>query len=582
MPPPSPDLVEPSTSGAELIRRRRLLLFVAAVIAGAGVAYELSLMLRGTVTIGSTERANAIVLGTAMLGMGVGATNGGRWAGRPVAAFIRVEMVLALLGAGAAPLLYWTWARLDAFWGPLLGVAFAIGVCIGAEMPLLAALNERLAAQSPTKVVADYTAADYFGALVGAIAFAFVVRPFFGIVEGTVLVAVVNLLAAAAVALIVPGSDPRRVVPLLVGGAGALAALALVSPTIVADGQQAQFRDPIVAAVDSGIQELVVTSRTHPGGVVDTRLFLDGDLQLSSVDEFRYHEALVHPAVTGAANVLILGGGDCLAAREILRHPEVESITMVELDSGVVELMRTVPELAVLPNGACDDPRLQIVNDDAFTWVDRRASEGRVGFDAVIVDFPIPTLQHWAGSTRWSCTSEWGDCCGPTVGSSSSVDRRSLLPRRSGPVPTRSRRLASSRCRITSTCRHSAIGASTSPRSTRCLRRRSWPCPTTGSSLPRCSPRPRTSRPTSPARTSTPGPRPSSTRRSSRPLRERGSATGAEARPPQLSTMSGAVGAAATSALSASTCPCIADRPSLVILNQVGRSRPRPVFLTVT
>ncbi|MEZ5375755.1 MAG: polyamine aminopropyltransferase [Acidimicrobiales bacterium] len=390
MPPPSPDLVEPSTSGAELIRRRRLLLFVAAVIAGAGVAYELSLMLLGTVTIGSTERANAIVLGTAMLGMGVGATNGGRWAGRPVAAFIRVEMVLALLGAGAAPLLYWTWARLDAFWGPLLGVAFAIGVCIGAEMPLLAALNERLAAQSPTKVVADYTAADYFGALVGAIAFAFVVRPFFGIVEGTVLVAVVNLLAAAAVALIVPGSDPRRVVPLLVGGAGALAALALVSPTIVADGQQAQFRDPIVAAVDSGIQELVVTSRTHPGGVVDTRLFLDGDLQLSSVDEFRYHEALVHPAVTGAANVLILGGGDCLAAREILRHPEVESITMVELDSGVVELMRTVPELAVLPNGACDDPRLQIVNDDAFTWVDRRASEGRVGFDAVIVDFPDP------------------------------------------------------------------------------------------------------------------------------------------------------------------------------------------------
>lgn len=371
--------------------RRRLLLFIAALIAGAGVAYELSLMLLGTVTLGSTEQANAIVLGTAMFGMGVGATTGGRWADRPVVAFVRTEVILAILGAAAAPALYWTWARLDAFWGPLLGISFAIGVCIGAEMPLLAALNDRIEKQSASTVVADYTAADYFGALIGAVGFAFLVRPIFGLVNGALVVAVLNLMAAATVPFIVGDRAGWRSPPvhwLGVGAVGVLA-LAVVAPSIVDDGRQALFRDPIVETAESGVQQLVVTSRTHPGGRVDTRLFLDNDLQLSSVDEHRYHESLVHPAVTGGGDVLILGGGDCLAAREVLRHEHVASITMVELDPMVVELMVTVPELEVIHEGACDDPRLSIVNEDAFVWVSERRSEA-LSFETIIVDFPDP------------------------------------------------------------------------------------------------------------------------------------------------------------------------------------------------
>ncbi|MFT7598384.1 MAG: spermidine synthase [Acidimicrobiales bacterium] len=390
MPLPSPELTlttSTTETSASPIRRRRFLLLVAGIIAGAGVAYELSLMLLGTVTVGSTERANAIVLGTAMLGMGIGATTGGRWADRPVAAFVRIEVTLALLGASAAPALYWTWARLDAFWGPLLGMSLAIGVCIGAEMPLLAALNDRLSRQHAAEVVASYTAADYFGALVGAVAFAFFVRPIFGIVQGTVIIAGVNLIAAAAVPFIVPAHNRRWVFGWVGAGVLGLIGLALAGPPIVDNGRQAIFRDPIVASAESGVQQLVVTSRVHPGGVVDTRLFLDSDLQLSSIDEHRYHESLVHPAVTGARDVLILGGGDCLAAREALRHDSVEVLTMVELDPTVVELMRTVPELALLQQGSCDDPRLTIVHDDAFAWIGRQPADQ---YDAVIVDFPDP------------------------------------------------------------------------------------------------------------------------------------------------------------------------------------------------
>lgn len=373
------------------VTRRRLLLLIAALIAGAGVAYELSLMLLGTVTVGSTEQANAIVLGTAMFGMGVGATTGGRWADKPVGAFVRTEVVLAILGAAAAPALYWTWARLDAFWGPLLAISFAIGACIGAEMPLLAALNDRIQRQDASTVVADYTAADYFGALVGAIGFAFLVRPTFGLVEGAVIIAGLNLIAAATVPFIVGERSEWRGAPLrwLGGGAIVVAVIALAAPSIVEDGRQALYRDPIIESAESGVQQLVVTSRTHPSGRVDTRLFLDNDLQLSSIDEHRYHEALVHPAVTGAGDVLILGGGDCLAAREVLRHDDVTSVTMVELDPVVVDLMRSVPELDTIQAGACDDPRLEIITADAFVWVSDRRTNGPT-FESIIVDFPDP------------------------------------------------------------------------------------------------------------------------------------------------------------------------------------------------
>ncbi len=374
-----------------MVRRRWLLLGAASLIAGAGVAYELSLMLLGTVTVGSTEQANAVVLGTAMFGMGIGAAGGGRLARNPVRNFVAVESVLAVLGAAAAPFLYWTWARLDAFWGPLLGVAVVIGVCIGAEMPLLAAINDKLSRQTAAEVVSEYTAADYFGALIGAVAFAFLVRPKLGIVNGTIAIAVLNLLVAVAVAFVLPGVARRRLVfvaPAL--GAVGLVVVATLAGPVVRDGRQALFRDPIVLATDTGLQEVVITERTYFDGRHDVRLFLDGDLQLSSLDEYRYHEALVHPAIApDGGEVLVLGGGDCLAVREILRHPDVERVTLVELDAEVTEIVGNTPALAAIGGDSCSDERVTVVNDDAFTWVgDQRDSDA--SYDTVIVDFPDP------------------------------------------------------------------------------------------------------------------------------------------------------------------------------------------------
>jgi spermidine synthase len=145
--------------------------------------------------------------------------------------------------------------------------------------------------------------------------------------------------------------------------------------------RQRLYTDPVVAAERSQYQEIVVTER---GG--DVRLFLDGDLQFSSIDEHRYTESLVYPAMADdPKRVLILGGGDGLAAREVLRLPGVEEIVQVELDPAVIELANT--RLSGLNQGALQDPRVHVVLDDAFRWL-RDAPDS--GFDAVIVDLPDP------------------------------------------------------------------------------------------------------------------------------------------------------------------------------------------------
>jgi spermidine synthase len=146
----------------------------------------------------------------------------------------------------------------------------------------------------------------------------------------------------------------------------------------------ASYAEPVIYAESSRFQRIVLTRRDD-----DLRLYLNGNLQFSSRDEYRYHEALVHPAmgrVASPRNVLILGGGDGLAAREVLRYPSVERVTLVDLDPAMTKLFARSGFLTRLNGGALTDKRLTVVNADGFRWV--REATGR--YDAVIVDFPDP------------------------------------------------------------------------------------------------------------------------------------------------------------------------------------------------
>ncbi|GAB4006715.1 hypothetical protein GCM10029992_58370 [Glycomyces albus] len=136
-----------------------------------------------------------------------------------------------------------------------------------------------------------------------------------------------------------------------------------------------------------------MTESAGPFGDQDFRMYLNGDLQFSSVDEYRYHEALVHPVMDGPrSDVLVLGGGDALAVREILRYDDVESVTLVDLDPAVTELARSFDDLVELNGDALSDPRVEVVNEDAFTWLREHTER----FDTIVVDMPDPDATETA------------------------------------------------------------------------------------------------------------------------------------------------------------------------------------------
>jgi spermidine synthase len=158
----------------------------------------------------------------------------------------------------------------------------------------------------------------------------------------------------------------------------------LMSDRLTTLAEDGMFADEIIYARTTPYQRIVITH-----GRAGFQLFLNGNLQFSSTDEYRYHEALVHPAMMLSQNpkrVLVLGGGDGLALREILKHQSVESITLVDLDPDMTALSKKFPPLADLNKHSFANPKVHVINQDAMIWLEREAGY----FDTAIVDFPDP------------------------------------------------------------------------------------------------------------------------------------------------------------------------------------------------
>ena len=398
----TPEAVGPGTAAASARaggrsgRRRRarvgLLLAASLGCAACGLVYELTLLNLAGILVGSSVQTTSLVLGVFVCAMGVGSILSKPLAARPLAAFVGIEATLALVGGVSGPALYAAFGWFEVYEPVALGSATLVGALIGAEIPLLMALVGRLRTSAASDDAADVMAADYLGALAAGVAFPFLLVPAFGLVTTTLAAGLLNLVLAGVVVLAV-GTTRRRglgALALLVALAAVLAVGLARSDGWVASVRQRLYDDPIVAAEQSRYQEVVLT-RSFDGR--DTRLFLDGDLQFSSVDEYRYHEALVHPVMAGPhGRVLVLGGGDGLAAREVLRYDDVEEVVQVELDPAVTRLATTNDAVVALNEGSLADPRVTVVHDDAFTWTAERArgDTPERPFDVVIVDMPDP------------------------------------------------------------------------------------------------------------------------------------------------------------------------------------------------
>jgi spermidine synthase len=369
------------------------LLFATFACAACGLVYELALVAQGSYLLGDSVTQASVVLATMVFAMGIGSLAAKPLQRRALASFAVVEAALALTGGLSVLGLHAAFTWLDLYWPALIAIALLVGTLIGAEIPLLMTLLQRIRRQDAGSATADLFAADYVGALVGGLAFPFLLLPLLGQTRGALLVGMVNAVAGACVVLFLFARTVSRRRRLAVAG-GTLAVLAVLgvafagSDAFLRYSRSVLYEDPVVYAETSGYQEIVLTqSSPIVQGPTDTRLFLNGDLQFSSIDEYRYHESLVHPVLAGPrGRVLVLGGGDGLAMREVLKYPDVREAVEVELDPAVLRLAEHDPRVADLNRHSLADPRVKVVVADAFAWL--RETDER--FDAVIIDMPDP------------------------------------------------------------------------------------------------------------------------------------------------------------------------------------------------
>jgi spermidine synthase len=355
------------------------------IIATCGLVYELLAGTLASYVLGDDVTQFSIIIGIYLFALGVGAWLSGFIETGLAKKFIEVELAVALLGGASAPLLFLSFARLSYFHVILYAVVFLIGVLVGLELPLLMRiLKDNLDFKDLVSRVLTF---DYVGALVASILFPIFFVPKIGLVRTSLIFGLLNagvgLWATWFMRPLIKGGvtglrgRASLVIALLVIGiikAGALTSLE----------EDELYADDIVYSRTTPYQRIVVTR-----GKAGFQLFLNNHLQFSSVDEYRYHEALVHPAMTLANSprrVIVLGGGDGLAMREVLRHTSVESVTLVDLDPAMTELSQAFPPLAELNKHSFSDPRVHVINKDAMIWLEDTDEM----FDAAIIDFPDP------------------------------------------------------------------------------------------------------------------------------------------------------------------------------------------------
>jgi spermidine synthase len=355
------------------------------LVAACGLVYELIAGTLASYLLGDSVLQFSTVIGAYLFAMGVGS-----WLSRfvqkgLVARFISIELMVGLVGGFSSSMLFLAYAYTSAFRFLLYVVVVVVGILVGLEIPLLMRiLKDRFQFRD---LVAHVLTFDYIGALAASLLFPLLLVPKLGLVRGALLFGLLN----AAVALWSTWLFREQLGPVRFLRVECFAVLALLigglftADRVVSAADDQFYADDVILSKQTRYQRIVLTRWKD-----DVRLFLSSHLQFSSRDEYRYHEALVHPllaALPGARRVLILGGGDGLAAREILKYSSIEQITLVDLDPEMTSLFATHQFLRELNANSLTNPKLRVINADAFVWLEQTPEV----YDAAIIDFPDPT-----------------------------------------------------------------------------------------------------------------------------------------------------------------------------------------------
>ena len=381
------------------------------VIAACGLVYELAAGALASYLLGDSVLQFSTVIGAYLFAMGVGSYLSRFFERQLPAHFLRIELLVALIGGALPAILFIANSYAPGSFRLLLyALVFAVGTLVGLEIPLVMRILKRNVAFKD--LVSQVLTFDYLGALAVSVAFPLLLVPHLGLIRTGLLFGLMNA-AVALWALWLFRHELRQFKAHVLACGATLALLAAAfagADHITTLAEDKFYQDRIVFTAQSPYQRIVVTQ-----GRGGHRLFLNGNLQFAERDEYRYHEALVHPvmaayaagivknsaggvvnsagAVIGASSggapkkVAVLGGGDGMAVREILKYPGVESITLVELDPAMTKLFSDQPTLSKLNGESLKSPKVKVINTDAFQWLENTIDT----FDVIVVDFPDPT-----------------------------------------------------------------------------------------------------------------------------------------------------------------------------------------------
>lgn len=359
-----------------------VLLFSTFLIAISGLVYEL---LEGTVSsyfLGDSIFHFSLVIGLFMSSMGIGS-----WLSRfiekeLVKVFIELQLWIALLGGYSAVILFYAFAVIDNYTPFLYLSTILIGAMLGVEIPLIIRILKDYFSLKTN--VSNVFTMDYIGALLAALLFPMVFLPNLGLLQTGLFFGTLNAFVALMSWYLFRSELPKRVLAYIVGVIIVLGIGFVSLGSFSAFIEHRLYQDEIIYSETTPYQNLVLTRNDNR-----YRLYINGALQFDSLDEYRYHESLVHPAMIATSHhehVLIIGGGDGLALREVLKYEDVKKITLVDLDPRMTELFTHNVLLQKLNAKAFEDSRLHVKNVDAWKFLENTQEL----YDVVIIDLPDP------------------------------------------------------------------------------------------------------------------------------------------------------------------------------------------------
>lgn len=318
--------------------------------------------------------------------MGLGARITKRMDGNLLEKFIWIEIALSIL-ASFVSLITYTMATYTLYTGvAIYGLCIIIGLLIGMEIPLVIRINDGF---EKLKInVSSMLENDYYGSLLGGVFFAFIGLPFLGLTYTPFVLGFVNYIVAI-VLLTVLWKDLDEQVKQRLSISNLVVFILLIAgifnaDAVIAHGEEMKYKDRVIFSKQTKYQKVVITQSNS-----DYWLFINGNQQLSTIDEIMYHEPLVHPLLKlypNPADVLILGGGDGCAAREILKYEKVQHITLVDLDPDMTKLALEHPVLSEINQHALEHKKVTTVNQDGFTYLEK----ANKFYDVIIIDLPDP------------------------------------------------------------------------------------------------------------------------------------------------------------------------------------------------